>query len=204
MRVHRRCVVLNFGTAVCCLLSVILVGCTKESTQPPPAAAQPAAAPPPAQPAATPVAAPAAALAAAPAAALAAAPIASAQFAADPDLRCDLLEVKRISGGALMVRWRLVNTAGSAQSGLTTAQPKGISYDFSWPDLYYIDPAENKKYNFLTDAAGEKILDVWYGTLNAGQQHANWAKFPAPPPTSKTISISLPKFPPFEDVTVAE
>ena len=60
------------------------------------------------------------AVASAPAASAVAAPssgpvIASAQYSADPDLRCDLLEVKRVSGGALLVRWRILNTVGGQQ-----------------------------------------------------------------------------------------
>jgi hypothetical protein len=120
-------------------------------------------------------------------------------------LRCDLLEVRRVSGGALVIKWRIVNTAGGqAPGGLTASQPKKIYYDFSWPELYYIDPAENKKYSFLTDAEGNKILDVYYGDLLAGQQRGNWAKFPAPPPTTTKISVNIPKFPPFEDVAISQ
>jgi hypothetical protein len=131
--------------------------------------------------------------------------IASGQFSADPDLRCDLLEVKRVSGGALIIKWRIVNTAGGqASGGLTASPPKKIFYDFSWGEIYYIDPAENKKYAYLTDAEGNKILDVFYGDLPAGQQRGNWAKFPAPPATSNKISVNIPKFPPFEDVPISQ
>jgi hypothetical protein len=129
--------------------------------------------------------------------------LASAQYSADPDLRCELLEVRRVSGGGLTIRWRIVNTAGQA-GGLTASTPKQINYDFSWQELYFIDPAENKKYEFLTDSAGNRILDVFYGNLAAGQQRLNWAKFPAPPPSSTKISISIPKFAPFEDIPVAQ
>ena len=129
--------------------------------------------------------------------------IASGTFSEDPDLRCDLLEVKRVSGGALLVRWRVVNTAGTQGQGLAATTPKGIHYDFSWKEIYYIDPAENKKYGYLTDADGGMILQVFYGTLPAGQQRENWAKFPAPPPSTTKISINIPRFPPFEDVTIA-
>src|SRR5271169_2247800 len=105
--------------------------------------------PPPAQPAqgaplpqAAPPTQPAAMAAQAPAGPAA---LASAQFSANPLIRCDILEVKRVSGNALIVRWRIVNT-GATQS----------SYDFRWEDLYYIDPAENKKYSYLTDSEGSK------------------------------------------------
>jgi hypothetical protein len=133
-------------------------------------------------------------------------PIASAQYSGDPDLRADLMEVKRNSGGSLTAKWRVVNTSGgSGQSGLVAGSSgKEIYYNFAWDDLYYIDPAENKKYNFLKDAEGKRIVDVFEGSYKPGQQRLNWAKFPAPPAGSKKVTIAVPKFAPFEDVPVAE
>ncbi len=177
------------------------VACSKPETAP----AQPAssAAAPASQPMAAAPSAPATAPAAAPMSS--GTPIASAQFNANPDLRCDLLEVKRTSGGALLIRWRLINTAGGqASTGLVAGgAPKPIYYNFDWPELYYTDPAENKKYAFLTDSDNNRILDVFWGNFEAGQQHLNWAKFPAPPPTSTKITVIIPKFMPFEDVPVS-
>jgi hypothetical protein len=174
--------------------------CSKQETP-----AQPAPSTATSQSAAAPVSAPAAA---APAAApmSSGTALASAQYSNDPNLRCDLLEVKRVSGGALLVRWRLINTAGAqASTGLVAGgQSKPIYYNFDWPELYYTDPAENKKYAFLTDSDNNRILDVFYGNLEAGQQRLNWAKFPAPPPTSNKITVFIPKFMPFEDVPVSQ
>lgn len=135
----------------------------------------------------------------------------TAQFARDPDLRCDLLEVKRISGSALMIRWRIINTAGqpnaSGSGGLANPTPaKEIHYYFGgWDQLYYIDPAENKKYLPLTNSQDNRILDVAYDvTLQPGQQRLNWVRFPAPPPGSAKISVTIPNFVPFEDTPVAQ
>jgi hypothetical protein len=98
-----------------------------------------------------------------------------------------------------------VNTTPVPAAGtLSSGEDKAINYDFAWDDLYYVDPAENKKYGFLTDSEGNRIIDVWYGNLKTGETRANWAKFPAPPATSTKISLMLPKFPPFEDVPVAQ
>lgn len=130
--------------------------------------------------------------------------IATATFSADPALRADLLEVKRVSGGALLVKWKVTNTHPAQAEGLAATAGKPVYYDFAWDDLYYVDPAENKKYSYLTDTDGGRILDVFYGTLKPGESRANWAKFPAPPPSSTQISLTLPKFPPFEDVPVAQ
>jgi hypothetical protein len=132
--------------------------------------------------------------------------IASAQYSADPNLRCDLLEVRRVSGGALLVRWKLTNAAGAPQpNGLVAGTaPKAIHYDFDWIQLYYTDPAENKKYAFLTDSENNRVLDTWYGELPPGEQRLQWAKFPAPPITSTKVTIYIPKFAPFEDTPVSQ
>jgi hypothetical protein len=127
----------------------------------------------------------------------------SAEFSDDPNLRCDLLEVRRASGGALNIRWRVVNTTGQP-GGLSGSQGKPITYHFSWSQIYFIDPAENKKYGFLTDSAGNRILQVYEGDYAPGQQRVNWAKFPAPPASSQKITVYIPNFPPFEDVPVSQ
>jgi len=131
-------------------------------------------------------------------------PLATAEYSADPTLRCELLEAKRVSGGALLVRWRIVNGAGAGGGGLVATSTKPIRYTFHWEELFYIDPAENKRYQFLTDSAGNRILEVFEGDVSPGQQRGNWAKFPAPPPSSTKISIAIPRFPPFEDVPISQ
>jgi hypothetical protein len=157
-------------------------GTAASSADPPPGATTPPTADPPPDPA-TPASAPT----------VPGGVIASAQYSNDPNLRCDLLEVKRVSGGALLVRWKLINTGA-----------KGIAYDFDWNQIYLTDPAENKKYAFLTDSAGARVLDMWWGTLNSGEQRLQWAKFPAPPAASRKITVYIPKFMPFEDVPVGQ
>jgi len=177
------------------------VACSKQGTAPTqPASSSASQASQPAAPASVPAAAGPAAAPMNPGTV-----IASAQYSADPNLRCDLLEVRRVSGGALLVRWRLINAAGAPQSnGLVAgAAPKAIHYDFDWPQLYYTDPAENKKYAFLTDSENNRVLDMWYGDLPPGEQRLQWAKFPAPPATSTKVTVYIPKFAPFEDTPVS-
>lgn len=169
--------------AVCVAFTL---ACQKPAPQPAPPPPQAQAAPPPqaAAPPAAPVAAPAAPGPAA---------LATAQYSANPEIRCDVLEVKRASGNALLARWRVVHAGATPQ----------VSYSFDWKDFYYIDPAENKKYGYLTDSEGERILDAKWGSMRPGEQWLGWAKFPAPPPTSTKISLSIGGFAPFEDVPVA-
>ncbi len=189
-------VVLSLAAVFCA------AACSRPAANPTPQAAAPATAAPaqtaPAQPAAAPAAAaPAAAAPQAPAGTV----IASETFSGDSNLRCDLLEVRRVSGGAVRIKWRLVNAAEK-----TTTEGKGIYYTWSgWESLYYVDPAENKKYESLADTEGKRILDVTYAhTFQAGEQMAQWAKFPAPPPSSTKITVTIPKFTPFEDVPLSQ
>ena len=187
------------------ICAVIAAACSKGggvgSPTPAGSTASAPAQPPAGQPPAQQTAAPAAAPAAMPPGAV----IASGQYSADPDLRCDLMEVKRVSGGAVLVKWRVVNaSAAQAPGGLTASQPKKINYDGHWADLYYIDPAENKKYSYLTDTGGQGIVDVYWGDFVAGQQRGYWAKFPAPPAASTKIAVHIPSFPPFEDVPLSQ
>ena len=176
-----------------CLMAVLVTGCATGliacSAQP---AQQPAQATPPTQGAPANQATPWPQTGAQPAVAPAPSGLGSSQFKENPDVRCDLLEIKRVSGNALMVRWRVVNTGAAP-----------VSFDFSWEDIYYIDPAENKRYSYLTDSEGKKILDTKWGSIKPSEQWLSWAKFPAPPATSTKISMSIGGFAPFEDVPVA-
>jgi len=187
-----------------CLVWILIIICaalvTSCSKGTAPGSSPQAAAP--AQPAAVPAAQPAPAVPAGPApAVIPPAGIANGASNLDPDLRCDLMEVKRISGGALLIKWRLVNAA---------TQAKTVHYYSGWnvhppPEaLYYIDPAENKKYSHLTDTDGRGIEDLFQGDIPAGEQRGSWAKFPAPPATSGKISINIPDFPPFEDIPISQ
>src|SRR5580692_10577756 len=122
------------STAVVSLLAAAFVsGCDKTgpASQPPATTTAAPAAAPVAPPAAAPAAAPAPQQAQAQAAPPAAAPqvatpapLASQQFNQDPDLRCDVLEVRRVSGGALLVRWRLSRPAAAAGGGGLVAGQK--------------------------------------------------------------------------------
>jgi hypothetical protein len=130
--------------------------------------------------------------------------LATGQDTNDPDLRCDILEVKRVSGGALSIRWRMVNTAGAGAGGLTGGgAAKPITYGYHWVEVYYIDPAENKKYTVITDPSGQHVAGIWEGDLALGQQRLSWAKFAAPPASSTKISFTISEFAPFEDLPIS-
>jgi hypothetical protein len=185
-----------------------VLGCGKQDEPKPMVAAPPPAgvvAPAPAPSAAAP--APAPQLAAAPAPAQPAAPaqngLSGQEYSQNPNLRCDVLEVRRVSGGALLIKWRLFRPA-AAGGLIAQADDKKIFHNWGWANVYFTDPAENKKYSGLKDSAGEWIGQGIGRDYGAGDQQVVWMKFPAPPATSTKIAFVFPGFPPFDDLPIAQ
>lgn len=194
------------------VVTLIGQGCGKKDepkpqvAAPPPPATAVAVVPAPAP--TTPALAPPLAPAPAPAPAQPVAPVqvalASQEFSENPNLRCDILEVKRVSGGALLIKWRLSRVPAAGTSGITAqADDKKIYHTWSWSSVYFTDPAENKKYSGLKDSAGAWIGQGDSKHYGIGDQQGIWMKFPAPPATSAKIAFVFPGFPPFDDLPVA-
>ena len=80
---------------------------------------------------------------------------------------------------------------------------------FRVADVSVIDDATAQRIGVLKDNAGKPLVSepTTDGTfINADCEKKPgviWAKFPAPPPTSKTVSINFPGVAPFDGVTVA-
>jgi hypothetical protein len=129
--------------------------------------------------------------------------LASQEYNGDPDLRCDVLEVKRVSGGALLVKWRLIHVPAAAATGLVAQESKKICHNWSWEGAYVTEPVENKKYLGLHDSNGAWIGQGPDKCYAPGERQGMWMKFPAPPETSTRITFVFPGFAPFEDLPVA-
>jgi len=200
---------MSFAVFAAALGTVLAVnGCGKKEAAPAVATPEsaPAAAPAAVEAPAAPASAPAAS-AEAPAAVPRPAQtvLASQEYSQDPDLRCDVLEAKRVAGGALLIKWRLSKAPAPAAAGGLAAVEEGKKtyHTWSWNGVYYTDPAENKKYSGLKDSAGEWIAQGDSKNYEPGQQQVIWMKFPAPPPASTKITFVFPGFPPFEDLPVS-
>jgi hypothetical protein len=180
------------------VFAVVLAACTKtESTAPAPAeqtaapAASASAAPPPA---------------AAPAS-TAAAPAGGAGVIATADgeksgVRVEVTELKRGSGGTVNLKFVLVNGSNDTV---------GFGYDFAektYGDIsgvHLIDPVGKKKYFVARDAEDNCVCSRGLKDMYKDEQRRNlWAKFPAPPPEVKTVSIVIPHFSPLDDVPISE
>jgi hypothetical protein len=159
-------------------------------------------APAPAQPVATPVAAPA--VSPAPAAQTTPAPAPpgtlSTQDSNVAGIAADFTECKR-KEGVLSVKVRFRNTT-SAQAQIYVINSRNYA-------AFYVTAA-NKKYFMLKDSEGTYLTPAADGSgvlsvpLGKGEQYTWWAKFPAPPPDVKKITLMTPVTPPFEDIPVTD
>jgi len=174
--------------------------------QPQPLAAAPAAPAPPA-----PEAAPAPQAAApAPAAPAAAPPApqavpAKALASADgerPGSRIEVQELKRVSGGTLMLRFTLINE-GDQSFHVGYALGAGSTSDISTVGgVHLIEPVGKKKYLVVRDT--ENKCDCSRGVKDVERKsRANlWARFPAPPDNVEKIAVVVPTFSPMDDVPI--
>ena len=121
--------------------------------------------------------------------------LATQDYNQDPNLKCDVLQAKRVSGGALLIKWRLAHRGPQGS--------KSIYHSFSWSAVYFTDPGESKKYLGLKDSAGSWLGQGDNKTYGPGDQQVVWLKFPAPPAKSAKITFVFPGFPPFEDLPVS-
>ncbi len=160
------------------------------------------AAPPPAAPAAAPATA---ATATTPPAAATPNAIASAE-GEKPGLRVDVTELKRSSGGTVMMKFTLSNNSqenvgfggywlgDNAAGGDTDYKAVGA--------VQLIDPVGKKKYLVMRDADRKCLCSRELDSVKPGEKANLWAKFPAPPPDVQKITIVVPHFTPMDDVPI--
>ncbi len=120
-----------------------------------------------------------------------------------PGIRAEIIALKRSSGDTLTLKFRIVNESDksmdpSCKMRETATEPCGpIS------GVHILDTVGGKKYLVLRDSTGRCICaDV--GTIGPGKSLLLWAKFPAPPAETRTVSVIIPLFLPADDVPIAE
>ncbi|HEX6200253.1 MAG TPA: hypothetical protein VF150_08320 [Thermoanaerobaculia bacterium] len=122
-----------------------------------------------------------------------------------PGVELDLMSVER-KGNVLTVKWAVTNGDEGRQSvrfGLTAKAT-----------TYLVDEENGTKYYALTDQDGNALAsehdyidgNTWgvSDTLDAGATARYWAKFPAPPPEVKTLTVLFDQTEPFEEVPIAD
>jgi hypothetical protein len=121
------------------------------------------------------------------------------QTSSDGNIEASLIEVKE-KRGVLTVKVVLKNIS-----------KEWIEPELRFAEAYYADVDDGKKYFPLKDSEGKFIAghlsyDWGGGTfkekIGPDQSKIIWIKFPAPPETTETIDIFIPKLLPFEEVII--
>ena len=186
----------HFRLAMVAAALVLSAACSK-TEEPKKRAATPPPAPPQAAPA-QPPAAPAAA------AAPAAKPLAEADFQAN-GVKVALLELKRTSTG-INARWQYRNESDSEASAAIGASVGSDPWRAA-NTSYLLDGATRTKYSVAKDSDGKLVAAqhnefVHSIKLRPRAVINTWAKFDAPPETTKRVTVVIGGAPPFEDVPI--
>jgi hypothetical protein len=130
------------------------------------------------------------------------APIASADGEA-PGTRIEVLELKRVSGGTVMLRFSLVNDSDQAINFGNDLTQEGMNESGTVGGIYLVDPVNKKKYLVVRDSQNKCDCSQKFYKLDAKSRANLWARFPAPPEDVKKIGVSLNRFAPLDDVPIS-
>jgi hypothetical protein len=120
-----------------------------------------------------------------------------------PGLRLEVQELKAVSGGAVMLRYTVINDSDQV-FGLNDALKEQGSIDWHGTDgVYLVDLAGKKKYPVVRDAEKHCLCSRNVPDLAAKSSANFWAKFPAPPEGVQKIGVVVPHFIPLDDVPLA-
>ncbi|OGA47121.1 MAG: hypothetical protein A3F74_27730 [Betaproteobacteria bacterium RIFCSPLOWO2_12_FULL_62_58] len=120
-----------------------------------------------------------------------------------PGSRIEVQELKRVSGGTLMLRFTLINE-GDQTFSVGYALGAGSTSDIATVGgVHLIEPVGKKKYLVVRDT--ENKCDCSRGVKDvAAKSRANlWARFPAPPDNVEKIAVVVPTFSPMDDVPIS-
>ena len=99
----------------------------------------------------------------------------------------------------------------TAKVRLRNSGPEPARAEVIFNEVYVMDAANARKYEVLRDEKGVYIAslhsgfsDRWYESLDPGEQHLVWVKFPAPPREVTAATLQLPSVPPFEDLPIQD
>jgi len=119
-----------------------------------------------------------------------------------PDIRIEVQELKRTSGGTVTLKFAVINDSG--QKFFLGGKLGGSSYGYNVSGVDLVDAAGKKKYLVILDSEKKCLCSTIEGELEPKSRIKVYAKFPAPPEGVKKITIEIPHFTPMEDVSISQ
>jgi hypothetical protein len=120
-----------------------------------------------------------------------------------PGSRVEIQELKRGSGGTVMLRFTLINDSGDKFVFANQFIQPGVNESNTIGGVHLIDPVGKKKYLVVRDSqnncdCSRKLMD-----LKPKSSINLWARFPAPPDNVEKINVVIPRFSPLDDVPIS-
>ena len=112
-------------------------------------------------------------------------------------VRIEITELSRTSGDTVTLKYRLFNETGESSSLYNLTNSDNVS------EVHLIDAAGKKKYLVIVDSDGKCLCSTGVGNVDSGKFLNLWARFPAPPPEVKEVSVVFPHFIP-TDAPISE
>jgi hypothetical protein len=122
-----------------------------------------------------------------------------------PGVRVEVLELKRVSGGTLNLRFVMINESDKKVGfGYSFADRDHEGIDFnSVGGVHLVDAAGKKKYLVIRDSEKKCVCSQKLDEVKPQSRINLWAKLPAPPDNVEKISIVIPHFMPMDDVPIS-
>jgi hypothetical protein len=120
-------------------------------------------------------------------------------------VRLDVLSLRRTSANTLTLRFATQNVSTSDVNNFDTYADRDLSNkdNRSVDGVYLIDEAARKKYLVQRDAEGHCLCSRDIGDQGANARLVWFARFPAPPPAVKEVTLVVPNFAPIERIRIS-
>src|SRR5215210_2612873 len=120
-----------------------------------------------------------------------------------PGSRVEVQELKRVSGGTVMLRFALINDADQQLNfGYDFAQ-QGTADFANVGGVHLIDAVGKKKYFVVRDSQNQCDCSRNLKDLAPKSRVNLWARFPAPPDNVDKITVVVPHFSPMDDAPIS-
>ena len=116
------------------------------------------------------------------------------------DVRIDITQFKRDTGGTVTLRFVVVNNSTSL---LGLYRFMSDSSNSSVSGVHLIDPVNKKKYFVVRDADQTCVCSRDVSDIESGKRVNLWAKFAAPPADVQRLTIVVPHFTPIDEVPLS-
>ena len=120
-----------------------------------------------------------------------------------PGSRVEVQELKRVSGGAVILRFTLVNDSSDKFGFGNQFTQSGVNESNSIGGVHLIDPVGKKKYLVVRDSQNNCDCSRKLADLRPKSSANLWARFPAPPDNLEKINVVIPHFAPLDDVPIS-